>query len=262
MLISAVINRGLIWQLTKSEIVGRYRGSLLGLLWSFITPLLMILVYTFVFSYIFQARWGDETSSKTDFSIFLFSGLTIYSLFSECIIRAPFLITSSVNYVKRVVFPLEILVWVSLLSSLFHFGLSIFVLLLFYVGVHSYLHWTIIFLPLILFPLILFTMGVSWILASLGTFVRDIGQTVGVLTTLMLFLSPIFYPASVLPKELRPYLFLNPLTFIIEQFRDILIFGNLPVWDRLSIYTMISAIVAATGFYWFQKTRKGFADVL
>lgn len=262
MLISAMVNRSLIWQLAKSEIIGRYRGSFLGLFWSFAIPLLMILVYTFVFSFIFQARWGNETSSKTDFAIFLFSGLTIYSLFSECVIRAPSLIIGNVNYVKRVVFPLEILAWVSLLSSLFHFGLSILVLLLFYLIVHSSLHWTIVFFPLVLFPLILFTMGISWILASLGTYIRDIGQSVGILTTLMLFMSPIFYPASVLPKEFRPYLFLNPLTFIIEQFRDILIFGNSPAWARLSIYTIISAMVAIAGFYWFQKTRKGFADVL
>lgn len=262
MLNSIIANRDLIWQLTKSEIIGRYRGSVLGLFWSFAIPLMMILVYTFVFSYIFQARWGGETTSKTDFAIFLFSGLVVYSLFSECIVRAPTLIISHVNYVKKVVFPLEILPWVSLLSSLFHFGLSTLVLLIFYLFVHTSLHWTVIFLPLILFPLILFIMGVSWILASLGTYIRDVGQSVGVLTTLMLFLSPIFYPASILPEQYRPYLFLNPLTFIIEQFRDILIFGNLPAWYRLGAYTYISFVVASIGFYWFQKSRKGFADVL
>jgi lipopolysaccharide transport system permease protein len=262
MLNSAISNRGLIWQLAKSEIVGRYRGSVLGIFWSFVIPLLMIVVYTFVFSYIFQARWGSETGSKAEFSIFLFSGLTIYSLFSECVNKAPLLIISNVNYVKRVVFPLEILVFVSLLSSLFHFGLSTLVLLMFYIVLHLSLHWTIIYLPLILFPLIMFTVGISWILASLGTYIRDVGQSVGILTTVLLFMSPIFYPASVLPPELRPYLFLNPLTFIIEQFRDILIFGNSPAWFRLGIYTAICMTVATLGFYWFQKTRKGFADVL
>ncbi|OIQ76143.1 teichoic acid translocation permease protein TagG [mine drainage metagenome] len=262
MLTSIMGNRDLIWQLAKSEIIGRYRGSMLGIFWSFVIPLLMILVYTFVFSYIFKARWSGETGSKAEFSIFLFSGLTIYSLFSECVLKAPSLIISNVNYVKRVVFPLEILVLVSLLSSLFHFGLSTAVLLLFYFVIHLNLHWTIVYLPLILLPLILFTVGISWILASLGTYVRDVGQSVGILTTVLLFMSPIFYPASVLPQELRPYLFLNPLTFIIEQFRDILIFGNSPAWTRLGIYTLICMSVATAGFYWFQKTRKGFADVL
>ena len=262
MVISVIANRGLIWQLAKSEIIGRYRGSIFGILWSFVIPLLMILVYTFVFSYIFQARWGGETSGKTDFAIFLFSGLIIHSLFAECVIKAPSLISGNINYVKRVVFPLEILACVSLLSSLFHFALSTLVLILFYLIVHLNLHWTIIYLPLILFPLVLLTIGVSWALASLGTYIRDVGQSVGILTTIMLFLSPIFYPASVLPKELRPYLFLNPLTFIIEQFRDILILGNFPAWTRLGLYTLISMIIAMAGFYWFQKTRKGFADVL
>jgi lipopolysaccharide transport system permease protein len=262
MLTSVMDNWGLIWQLTRSEIIGRYRGSLLGILWSFAIPLLMILVYTFVFSYIFQARWGNETSSKAEFSIFLFSGLTIYSLFSECIVKAPSLIINNVNYVKRVVFPLEILAWVSLLSSLFQFVLSTVVLILFYFMLNLNLHWTILYLPLIVFPLILLTMGVSWILASLGTYMRDVGQSVGILTTILLFMSPIFYPASVLPQELRPYMFLNPLTFIIEQYRDILIFGNSPAWIRLGLYTLISMSIAASGFYWFQKTRKGFADVL
>lgn len=135
-------------------------------------------------------------------------------------------------------------------------------LILFYLMLNLNLHWTILYLPLIVFPLILLTMGVSWILASLGTYMRDVGQSVGVLTTILLFMSPIFYPASVLPQELRPYMFLNPLTFIIEQYRDILIFGNSPAWIRLSLYTLISMCIAASGFYWFQKTRKGFADVL
>lgn len=259
---SALKHRNLIWQLTRSEVVGRYRGSVLGMLWSFVIPLLMLVVYTFVFSFIFQARWGAETGSKADFAIFLFAGLTIYSLFSECMIKAPGLILGHVNYVKRVVFPLEILPWISLLSSLFHFSLSVLVLLIFYIGINASIHWTIIFLPFVVFPLVLFTMGISWFLASAGVYVRDVGQSVGILTTVLLFMSPIFYPASVLPKGLRLYLFLNPLTFIIEQFRDILIFGHSPAWFRLGIYTVVSLGVAWAGFYWFQKTRKGFSDVL
>jgi len=257
-----ISHRDLIWQLSKSQIIGRYRGSVLGVCWSFTIPLFMILIYTFVFSYIFQARWGGEDGNRTDYSVFLFSGLLIYHFFSECVVNSPALIISNANYVKRVVFPLEILVLISTLSSLIHFFIGFSVLLLFNLIVNSHIHWTVIYLPLLLFPLILLTIGISWILASLGTYIRDIGQTVGVLMTAFLFLSPIFYPASVLPKEFRPYLFLNPLTFIIEQFRDIFIFGNNPAWERLSVYTLVSTVVAMIGFYWFQKTRKGFADVL
>jgi lipopolysaccharide transport system permease protein len=222
----------------------------------------MILIYTFVFSYIFQARWGGEEGSRADFSIFLFSGLLIYNFFAECIVSSPSLIINNVNFVKKVVFPLEILVLISTLSSLFHFFIGFLVLISFIKIVSSHIYWTLIFTPLVLAPLVFLTIGISWMLASLGTYIRDIGQSVGALVTIFLFLSPIFYPASVLPKEFRFYLFLNPLTFIIEQFRDILIFGNNPAWERLGIYSLFSLAVAVLGFSWFQKTRKGFADVL
>ncbi len=252
----------LIGQLARCEIVGRYRGSVLGLFWSFVIPLMMILVYTFVFSFIFQARWGSETSSRTDFAIFLFSGLTIYSLFSECIAKAPTLIVSNPNYVKKFIFPLEILPIVSLAASIFHFAVSCSVLLVFYFASHGFVHWTVIFLPFILLPLLIFIVGLSWVLCSLGIYLRDVGQSIGIVMTLMLFISPIFYPASVLPAEFRPFLFLNPITFIIEQYRDILIFGNQPAWTRLGMYSAVSLTVLVLGFVWFQKAKKGFADVL
>ncbi|MDB5763991.1 MAG: Teichoic acid translocation permease protein TagG [Herminiimonas sp.] len=252
----------LIWQLSKREVIGRYRGSIFGLLWSFVIPVLMLTIYTFVFSYIFQARWGGGTESKADYALFLFAGLIVHTLFAECVVRAPGLIIGNVNFVKRVVFPIEVLPWVAMLSGIFHTTLSIVALLVFYAAIHSGLHWTVVFLPIVLFPLILFTMGVSWFLASAGTFVRDVGQTVGIMTTVLLFMSPIFYPASILPKNIRPLLFLNPLTFIIEQARDVLIMGNTPAWMRLGIYYAISVLMAWLGLYWFQKTRKGFADVL
>lgn len=248
--------------MSRREVIGRYRGSLFGLLWSFVTPVLMLVIYTFVFSFIFQARWGDETGSKSDFATFLFAGLIVYSLFAESVNRAPALMLNNVNYVKKVVFPLEILPWVVMGSVLFHSALSVLVLLIFYVMIHGYIQWTAVFLPVIFFPLILFTMGVAWLLAALGVFMKDVGQSIGIITTVMLFMSPVFYPASVLPKDIRPYLFLNPLTFIIEQARDVIIIGNTPAWLRLGIYSIISLGVAWFGFYWFQKTRKGFADVL
>jgi lipopolysaccharide transport system permease protein len=255
-------HRYLIWQMTKREVVGRYRGSLLGILWSFLTPVLMLAIYTFVFSFIFQARWGTETETKTEFALFLFAGLIVHSLFAECVNRAPHLILSNPNYVKKVVFPLEILPWVTMGSVLIHSTLSVLVLMIGFAIIHGGLNWTAIFLPVVIFPLVLFTMGASWFLASFGAYVRDVNQFVGIVTTAMLFMSPIFYPASVLPKEIRPYLFLNPLTFIIEQLRDVVLVGNTPAWLRLGIFTAISALIAWLGFFWFQKTRKGFADVV
>jgi len=230
-------------------------------LWSFFNPVLMLIIYTFVFSVIFKARWPG-VSNNLEFAGILFAGLIVYSLFSECVSRAPSLILSNVNYVKKVVFPLEILPWIALGSSLFHACISIIVLLAFMLILSGGLHWTVIFFPLIVFPLLLLTMGISWVLASLGTYVRDIGQGIGIVVMAMMFLSPIFYPASAFPDAYRIFFYLNPLTFIIEQARQVLLWGEIPDWGGLGIYFSVSAAVAWMGFAWFQKTRKGFADVL
>lgn len=254
--------RALIFQMTKREVIGRYRGSMLGLLWSFFNPILMLAVYTFVFSVIFQARWGEGTGSKTEFAIILFAGLIVYSLFAECVNRAPGLILSNVNFVKKVVFPLEILPWVALGATLFHTAISVCVLLAFYAVVNQNFPWTAIFLPVVLLPLAVLTIGLSWFLASLGVYLRDVGQTVAIVTTVMLFLSPIFYPISALPEEYRPLLEINPLSFIIEQAREVLIWQRLPDWFGLGVYFVYSIVVAWLGLSWFQKTRRGFADVL
>lgn len=255
-------HRFLIWQMSKREVIGRYRGSVMGLMWSFFNPVVMLAVYTFVFSVVFKARWSAESTSKTEFAIVLFAGMIVHSLFAECVNRAPGLILNNVNYVKKVVFPLEILPWVTLGSALFHASVSIMVLLMFYAIIHFSLNWAAIFLPLLLLPLALFTMGISWFLASLGVFVRDVGQMIGIVTTIMLFVSPVFYPVSALPENLRLLLHLNPLTFIIEQVRSVLIWGNVPNWIGLMVYLVCSMVVAWIGFFWFQRTRKGFADVL
>lgn len=256
-------NRQLITQLTKREVVGRYRGSALGLLWSFLSPVLMLVVYTFVFSVVFKARWGvggEET--KTQFAVVLFVGLIVHGLFAEVLNRAPRLILSNVSYVKKVVFPLDILPAVSMGAALFHALASLVVLLIAFIIFNGYLHWTALFTPLVLLPLVILTLGLSWIFASLGVFIRDISQTIGIVTTVMLFLSPVFFPITALPAEYRPLIIANPLTFIIEQAREVLIQGHLPDWVGLGIYTLAATAVAWAGYAWFQKTRKGFADVL
>lgn len=249
--------------MTKREVIGRYRGSYLGLLWSFVNPVLMLLVYTFVFSVVFKVRLGQDVSgNKFDFAMLLFAGLIVFNLFSECISRAHSLILVNVNYVKKMIFPLEILPWVTLGSALFHAGISVLVLFIFLVGIGHTISWTLLWFPVVIFPLLLLIMGLSWLLASVGVFVRDIGQFIGMMLTTLLFLSPIFYPASALPESVRSYLFLNPLTFIIEQTRAVILFGELPDWRGLVIYYAVATVVAWTGLFWFEKTRKGFADVL
>jgi lipopolysaccharide transport system permease protein len=263
MLASFWRNRELIWQMTRREVVGRYKGSVMGLAWSFLNPVFMLVVYTFVFSVVFKARWGvggDET--KTQFAVVLFVGMIVHGLFAEVLNRAPGLILGNVNYVKKVVFPLEILPTISMGAALFHSLVSLLVLLIAFVIFNGYLHWTAIFTPLVLLPLVILTLGLAWMLTSLGAFIRDIGQTIGIITTVMMFLSPVFFPVTALPEKYRPLIMANPLTFIIEQAREVLIWGHLPNWVGLGIYTLAATAVAWAGYAWFQKTRKGFADVL
>jgi len=255
-------NRELIKASAKREVLGRYRGSFLGLLWSFFNPLFMLAVYTFVFSVVFKARWGGGSDSKTEFALVLFAGLLVFNLFAECINRAPSLILSSTNYVKKVVFPLEILPFVGLLSALFHTLISLGVWLLAYTLFFGIPHLTVFYLPLVLLPFCLFLMGLSWALASLGVFLRDVSQFIGLLTTALMFLSPIFYPATALPEDYRHILYLNPLTTVVEQTRDVLFWGKTPDLFMLGIYCVVTLGIASLGFAWFQKTRKGFADVL
>jgi lipopolysaccharide transport system permease protein len=255
-------NRSLIKALAQREVIGSYRGSVMGILWSFFNPVFMLLVYTFVFSVVFKARWGGGSDSKTEFALILFAGLIVFNLFSECINRAPTLILSNVNYVKKVVFPLEILPWVALGSALFHALISLSVWLIAYLILFGLPHITIFLLPIIILPLLLLIMGLAWGLASLGVYLRDVSQFIGVLTTVLMFLSPIFYPASALPEEYRHLLLLNPLTPAIEQAREVLFWGKLPDFNMLVIYMLVTVLLACLGFAWFQKTRKGFADVI
>jgi len=256
-------NRQLIAQMTQREVMGRYKGSIMGLAWSFFNPVFMLTVYTFVFSVIFKSRWGVEgEESKTQFAVVLFVGMIVHSLFAEVLNRAPGLILANVNYVKKVVFPLETLPVIAMGAALFHTLISLAVLLVAFVMFNGSLQWTAIFTPLVLLPLVILTLGLAWMLASLGVFLRDVGQTIGIITTVMMFLAPVFYPITAIPEEFRSWLLANPLTFIIEQAREVLIWGNSPDWVGLGIYLLVASVVAWGGYAWFQKTKKGFADVL
>ena len=255
-------NRSLIKALVTREVVGRYRGSMMGILWSFFNPVFMLMVYTFVFSVVFKARWSGGSDSKTEFALVLFAGLIIFNLFSECINRAPTLILANANYVKKVVFPLEILPLVAMGSALFHFVISLSVWLTAYVIIFGIPHLSVLLLPVVVAPFVLLVIGFTWILAALGVYLRDVAQLTGMATTVLMFLSPIFYPVSALPEKYRPLLMLNPLGPTIEQTREVLFWGKLPDLAILSIYYLFAALLAWLGFAWFQKTRKGFADVL
>lgn len=257
--------RELIAAMAKREVVGRYRGSAMGLLWSFLHPIFLLAVYTFVFSVVFKARWGVAAGageSRTLFAMLLFTGMIVHGMFAEVLNRAPNLILGNTNYVTKVVFPIEILPVITMAAALFHGVVSLLVLLVAFAIFNGFVHWTAMLVPLVFLPLVVFTLGVAWFLASLGVFVRDVGQTIGLFMTVMLFLSPVFYPVTALPEAFRPWMMANPLTFIIEQARSVLVFGQWPDWQGLSLYSLVALLVAWLGFAWFQKTRRGFADVL
>ena len=261
---SVADNRQLIVQMIRREVVGRYRGSVLGIFWSLFNPLFMLAVYTFVFSVVFKSRWGDASAgdNKTQFAVLLFAGMIVHSLLAEVLNRAPYLIPGNVNYVKKVMFPLEVLPIVALGSTLFHAVVSLLVLLVAFVLFNGFMHWTVLLIPIVWFPLLLATLGFAWMLASLGVFLRDVGQLIGIITTVLLFLAPVFYPLSAIPQKFQFWILLNPITFMIEQTRQVVIWGKMPNWSGLGVYFLCSLVVLWVGFWWFQKTRKGFADVL
>jgi lipopolysaccharide transport system permease protein len=252
----------LIRQLIWREIESRYRGSMLGAIWSFATPLFMLAVFTFFFAVVFQSRWGQGQTSTSEFALIIFAGLTTFNLFAEMVSRAPNLVTAQPNLVKKVVFPLEILPIVALGSALFQAAIATAILIVFQILGGSGFHLTTLLLPLLILPLCLFTLGIAWFLAALGVYVRDVSQLMPPIVTALMFLSPIFYPSTNLPEWIRPFAANNPLAFSVETVREAVIFGHLP--DPLLWLFGVAGglVVAALGYAFFQKTRKGFADVL
>jgi lipopolysaccharide transport system permease protein len=224
---------------------------------------MMLAIYTFVFSFVFKARWGiDVDESKADFAIILFVGLIVHGLFAECVNRAPSLIIANVNYVKKVIFPIEILPLVAFGSALFHAIISLVVLFLSQVIFLQHIPATAILLPVVLLPLAFGTLGLTWILASIGVYFRDIMEITGMFTTVMLFVSAVFFPLTALPERYQFWLHFNPLVVIIEQSRSVLVFGQLPDFLSWSAMMGLGLLMVWAGFAWFQKIRKGFADVL
>jgi lipopolysaccharide transport system permease protein len=256
--------RFLLFQMMRREIAGRYRGSALGFMWSFLNPLLMLSVYTFVFGVVFKARWGnaEANESRVDFAITLFAGMIVFQLFAEIVNRAPGLILANVNYVKKVIFPIEILPLVSIGAVLFHFFISLLVLMVAQVIYKGYLPWTVVYFPAILLPLLAASLGLSWFLASISVYIRDVAQITGLLTTVLMFISAVFFPISALPENYRFIIKFNPLAVIISESRNSLIFEEPPSWAILGVMMLFGLILAVCGYWWFQKTRNGFADVL
>ncbi len=255
-------HRQLIGKLSRRRIETRYRTSVLGMFWSLLHPLFMLGIYTFIFSFVFKAKWNTTGFENTEFALVLFSGLILYSVFAECVNEAPALLVVNQVYIKQLIFPTEILAWVSLLTSLFSFSASALLLLGFYCFVHGSPPLTALWLPVILAPVALITLGVVWLLSSIGLFLRDTSQVVGVLTTALLFMSPIFYPSSMIPEQYQSYYFLNPFARLLDISKGILFRGTPPDWQELFFLTLGSWLVAWLGYIWFMKTKPAFSDAL
>ena len=254
--------RDLLNQLVGRNIEVRYKGTMMGFIWMLVTPLVMLAVYTFVFGVIFKARWVGFGDSKAAFSLILFCGMTVFNIFSESVNGSVGIVTGNPNYVKKVVFPLELLPVSAVFSACF-FGL-IWIGILF-VGIFLFIHkfcFAAICLPLILIPLILFSCGVAWFVASLGVFFRDLAHLVGIILQVLYFMTPIFYSVEMIPVSLRPLLLLNPLTSLVQSARQVLIYDQWPDWHALGIVVLLSMVIFQLGHFWFMKTRRGFADVL
>jgi len=256
-------NRRLLDQLARRDVAGRYKGAAIGVAWSFLTPLLMLCVYTFVFSVVFQARWGGELSEgRVQFALIMFVGILVHTLFSEVVNRAPGLILSNPNYVKKVVFPLEVLPVMAMASAIFHACISVLILLLALLVLNGRMEWTSIFLPIVLAPLVVLTVGVAWFLAALGVYLRDVGQITSIMTMVMLFLAPVFYPITALPEPYQAWMSVNPITVPIEQARRVLFAGQAPEPGPMMLYWGVALMLMLAGYTVFQSLRRGFADVL
>jgi lipopolysaccharide transport system permease protein len=261
-LTSLVKHRFVIGQLSRRAILGRYRGTVLGLFWSLFTPLVMLGVYTFVFGKVLEVRWPDQGGGSLEFAAILFSGMIIHGILAECLTQASTLIASNPQYVKKVVFPLEALPWVTVISAFFQGLISTGVLVAYLLIVNGSLPGTAILFPLPLFSLTLVCIGIGWLIAATAVFLKDIAQVTGILSTILFFMAPILYPKTALPEGFQNILYLNPITFVIEQFRSVVLWGEMPDWSGLAIYTAVALIFCWGSLVWFQRSRRGFADVL
>ena len=253
----------LIHQFVKRDVLSRYRGSYLGILWSLLRPLSMLALYTVVFGYIFESKLGNHPNeSKFDFTLALFCGLILFDFFAECIARAPTLVLNNSNYVTKVVFPLEILPVTTVGAALTQLVISFIPLFTGLLCVHGSIPLTALYLPILFLPLLLFCLGMTWFLASLGVFIRDINSFVPVLLLIIMYASAIFYSISKVPPNLLPIVIYNPLAVVIEQARNAVLWGVPPLWGRYGIVLLGSVVVMVLGYAFFMRTKNAFADVL
>jgi len=259
---SFIEHPSLLWEMTKRDVLGRYRGASFGLLWALLSPFLMLCVYTIAFGFVLKSKWPHAVDSKANFALILYVGLIVHGFFAECLVRSPQLVLGNPNFVKRVIFPLDVLPWSMILSATFHALVNMLVFVILHTITAGPPPLTVILFPIVLLPLIVLAAGVAWFLASLGVYLRDVNQIMGVVAAALLFLSSAIVPLDALPERYHLLFRLNPLTFIIDQARNVALWGVAPDWAGLGIYAAISVVVMYLGCAWFRATRAGFADVI
>ena len=274
-MISAQDSRRLVWRplwelpgrfelirsLARRELAARYRGSALGVVWAMLTPAVMISIYTFIFAGIFGARFG-ERGTAWDYALYLFCALLPWTAFQDSLQVSSNVIVAHANLVKRVVFPLEALPVAQVLAALATQMLGTLVLVAGIVVIRRELHATLLWLPVLILPQLVLMLGASWLVASLGVFLRDTGQVVSLLLVAWMFLTPIIYPEQIVPARYRAFIDANPFTPLVRNYRRIIIEGVAPDWAGLAYFTAFALVVFVCGYWWFAKTRKNFADVI
>lgn len=258
---SLLKHHDLLKSLIKREVRTKYRNATLGMSWMIINPLLLLGTYTLVFGFIYGNKWRNLDTTG-DFVLMLFCGLIIYMIFSETMSRSCITIRSQPNLIKKVVFPLEILPLVVVGTCVFTACINLLILVFLTFLIKFNLPATILFAPIVILPFILLMAGFAWIVAGSAVFLPDLDNVVIFLNTLMLFLSPIFYPVSAAPEILQPFFMFNPLAFPIEELRKVLLLGESPYWTGLAIYCVVASILAYLGFWIFQQGREIFSDVV
>lgn len=255
-------HRRLIAAFARNGISARYRGSWFGLLWPFLQPLLLIGIFTLVFTHVMPLRWVAEPGATLSFPLFLYSGFVVFSLFSETMASAPGLLLNQANLVKKVVFPLEVLAMASVTTAMAFFlmNFAVFIAVVSIWGPGVAPTWP--YVPLLILPLYLFLIGTSWFLAALTVYVRDLVHVIGLVVSAVMFMTPVFYPLRSVSEQMQAMLLLNPLTVVIEGIRSVVIEGTVPDWQGLALLWAVALLVMQAGWWWFRRLREGFADVL
>lgn len=259
---SLLRHRALAWELTKRDVLGRYRGASFGLVWSLASPFLLLCIYTFAFGTVMGGRWPQAQSGHSHYALILFAGLVVHGFFAECLTRSPGLVVGNPNFVKRVIFPLDLLPWPMVFSALFHMAMNVVVFLVLRWVMDGAFAWTTVLLPLVILPLVPFGLGLSWFIASFSVYFRDVQQVVGVASMAFLFLSSAMMPLDSVPASYRWVFAWNPLSLIIDEARKVLLWETLPDWTALGVYALAALVFMVLGHRWFVATQRGFADVL